>query len=295
MTGFDYGLYAVTIVVWGTSWYAIRLQLGVVSPEVSIVWRFTMATAIMVVWALITRAPFKFSPEIHAKFATLGVTIFSTNFALFYYAGLYVPSGLLAVMFSLSSIVNMLLAAAIFREKLEWRLVAGAIFGVCGVICMFLPQVMGVSLNFSALFALVLGVCAVLSFCAGNMMSRSLQEARVPLLSANMWGMFYGTLWMAFIAVLSGDPFIIDTSVTYISSLLYLAVFSTVIAFASYLTLVRRIGPGRASYATVMFPIVALAISTLFEGYQWTFIALVGMALALFGNVLVLARPNKPT
>ena len=293
MTGSDYALYATTIFVWGTSWYAIKLQLGVVTPEVSLVWRFGLATLIMMVWAVVAKARFRFDAELHAKFAALGVTIFSTNFALFYYAGFHVPSGLLAVIFSLSSIVNMMLSALFFGERLEWRLLAGALCGVAGVVCMFLPEVLGTSLNASALFALALGSFAVLSFCSGNMISRTLQKSEVPLLPANMWGMIYGTVWMAIIAVLSGDAFIIETSATYVGSLLWLAIMSTVIAFASYLTLMRRIGPGRAGYATVMFPIVALAISTMFEGYQWTFPAAFGAVLALSGNVLILTRPRS--
>ena len=124
------------------------------------------------------------------------------------------------------------------------------------------------------------------------MISRFLHQAEIPLLPANMWGMAYGTLWMAFIAYVSGDRFVIDPGATYIASLLWLVFISSVVAFAAYLTLLRRIGPGRAGYATVMFPVVALAISTALEDYSWTFIAALGVALALFGNFLVLGRPR---
>jgi len=293
LQGLDYALYAVTLVAWGTSWYAIKLQLGVVTPEVSLVWRFGMASLVMIVWAIAARTPIAFPAEIHAKFATLGVTIFSTNFALFYYAGMHVPSGLLAVTFSLSSIVNLLLSAMLFGDRLHWRLIAGALCGVLGVVCLFLPQVAGTTINADALFALGLGVCAVFSFCGGNMISRTVQKAGIPLLSANMWGMAYGTVWMAFIAFLSGDRFVLDTGAAYIASLFWLSIVCTVIAFAAYLTLMRRIGPGRAGYATVMFPVVALAVSTVLEGYQWTLIAALGAALALFGNFLALSRVKR--
>lgn len=294
MTHSDFALYGTTIFVWGTAWYAIKLQLGVVSPEVSLFWRFLLATFIMIIWAMVAKAPLRFTVETHAKFAALGVTIFSTNFAMFYYASLYVPSGLLAVIFSLSSIINVFMAAVLFGEKLEARLVVGGLCGVVGVLCMFLPEIAGADLNHSALSALLFGVCGVLSFCGGNMLSRSLQRDEIPLLPANMWGMVYGTAWMGFIAYLSGDAFIIDPSLAYVGSLIWLATIATVVAFASYLTLMRRIGPGRAAYATVMFPIVALAISTVLENYQWTLIAAFGTVLALSGNLLVLTRsPNR--
>jgi len=293
MTRSDLALYGTTIFVWGTAWYAIKLQLGVVSPEVSLFWRFLIATLIMIGWAMVAKTPLRFSVETHAKFAALGVTIFSTNFAMFYYASLFVPSGLLAVIFSLSSIINVFMAALLFGEKLEPRLVVGGLCGVVGVVCMFLPEIAGTDLNHNALFALLLGVCGVLSFCGGNMISRALQRDDIALLPANMWGMVYGTAWMGFIALLSGDAFIIDPSLTYVGSLIWLAIIATVVAFASYLTLMRRIGPGRAAYATVMFPVVALAISTLLENYQWTMIAGFGTVLALSGNLLVLTRPKS--
>lgn len=289
-TAGDFGLYGATLFVWGTSWYAIKLQLGVVAPEVSLVWRFGLATILMALWAWVSGVRLRFAAEIHARFAAIGVLMFSTNFALFYYAGLYVPSGLLAVIFSTASIGNMLFAALLYKDALTGRMIAGAVLGLAGVLCLFLPEVLGTVFDGKALFALAMGGVAVICFCAGGMVARSLQNAEVPLVAANLWGMVYGTAWMAVVAFLSGDPFIIDTSPAYLGSLLWLAFFSTVIAFAAYLSLLRRIGPGRAGYATVMFPVIALAISTVLESYQWTLVGGLGVLLALGGNLLVLRR-----
>ena len=123
------------------------------------------------------------------------------------------------------------------------------------------------------------------------MMSTVVQRRGVPLLSANAWGMTYGTLVLAGINLVRGNAFIIEPTLTYVGSLVYLAIGASVIAFASYLTLLRRLGAARAGYATVLFPIIALAVSTLLEGYVWTPLAVAGVALALAGNVLVLRRP----
>ena len=290
MTAADYGIYATALIVWGTSWYAIKLQLGVVSPEVSLFWRFGLASMLMAAWVIIAGAPVRFPAEMHARFAAMGVTMFSTNFAMFYIGGLFVPSGLLAVIFSLTSILNVFLSAIFFREKLQWRVIAGSCLGVAGVMCLFYPEIVGTRFDTKAIFALVLGFCGALSFCTGNMIARTVQRAGVSLRSQNMWGMVYGTIWTGLLALLAGEPFIIDWSATYIGSLLWLTVFSTVVAFAAYLTLTRRIGPGRAGYVAVMFPIVALAISTVLEDFQWTAIAAFGVVLALAGNYLVLSR-----
>jgi drug/metabolite transporter (DMT)-like permease len=105
--------------------------------------------------------------------------------------------------------------------------------------------------------------------------------------------MFYGTLWSTLLAFLLGRPFIIEPTVSYIASLLFLAVISTVIAFSAYLTLLSRIGPARAGYATVMFPIFALLVSTVLEGYQWSAYAFAGLVFVAIGNVLVI-RTGKP-
>lgn len=287
----DYAVYATALLVWGTSWYAIKLQVGVVAPEVSVFWRFSLAAAIMAAWVAVAGRPFRFPLAMHLRFAAMGVAMYSSNFALFYVAGQYVASGLLAVIFSLASILNVLFAAALFGERLEGRVVAGAVLGVTGVVCLFLPEIAGTRLNAEGMFALALGLGGVLSFSCGNMVARTVQQAGVSLMSQNMWGMVYGSLWIGLIAVFSGKEFTVDPTVTYLGSLLWLAVFSTVVAFAAYLTLMRRIGPGRVGYITVMFPVVALSVSTLLEGYQWSPIAGLGVALALSGNYLVLTRP----
>ncbi len=291
---FDYALYGITVFVWGTSWIALKMQLGEVSPVVSVFWRFGVAALLMFVWVRIAGYRMRFSVPDHFRFAGLGVLIFSTNFALFYFGGQFLVSGLLSVIFSLASVINVLLAAAIFRQPVEARVVAGASLGFIGIALVFWPEIAGTAFDGAALRGFLLCVGGTLSFCLGNMLSASTQGRGLPVISANAWGMLYGTLFLGAVALLRGDAFVIETTVGYLGSLAWLAVFSSVVAFASYLTLLGRIGSGRAGYATVMFPLVALAISTLVEGYQWTMPAIAGVALVLAGNVIVLSRRRGP-
>jgi drug/metabolite transporter (DMT)-like permease len=130
-----------------------------------------------------------------------------------------------------------------------------------------------------------------LFFCSGNMISTVVQRRGVPLLSATAWGMTYGCVVLLALNVLRGNAFIIEPTFKYVGSLLYLSIGASVLAFMSYLTLLRRLGAARAGYATVLFPIIALAVSTVLEGYVWTPLAMVGVAFALIGNILVLRRP----
>ncbi|WP_112663289.1 DMT family transporter [Microvirga flavescens] len=289
----DLGLYAATVFLWGVSWIGIHAQLGVVAPEMSVLWRFILAAAVMWGWVLFSGLPVRFSRADHLRFVATGCCLFSFNFICFYYGGLHVPSGLLAVVFSLASIFNLILGALFFRQKIEPRVALGGIVGVVGIGLLFWPEIAGAGLNKGALTGLAFCVLGTLFFCSGNMISTVVQRRGIPLLSANAWAMTYGTGVLVLVNIVRGNAFIIEPTLKYIGSLVYLAIGASVLAFASYLTLLRRLGAARAGYATVLFPIIALAVSTALEGYVWTLAAFVGVVLALAGNVLVLTRPAR--
>ena len=285
----DLGLYAVTVFVWGTSWIALKGQLGEVSPEVSTLWRFLLAAPLMWLWAFARGDTLAYPAADHRRFAAAGALMFSSNFVLFLYGGQYLPSGLLAVVFSLVSILNLLLGAAFLGQPIMPRVAAGGVIGAAGIALLYSPQIAG-GVQRGALLGLAFCLAGTLSFCAGNLVSTAIQRRGVPLLAATAWGMTYGVAALAAIVLVRGQPLIVEWTPRYLGATLYLALFASVVAFASYLTLLRRIGAARAGYATVLFPIVALAVSTLVEGYRWTLPAILGAALALAGNVLVLRR-----
>ena len=283
----DLGLYATIVWVWGTSWIALHHQLGVVAPEVSLVWRFALSFVLMLAWMLWRGDSIAASLADHGRYAALGALMFSTNLLFFYYGGLSVPSGLLAVVFSLASVFNLLLGAIIFRQPADPRVAIGGVLGVGGVAGMFWPEIAGKEFDRAAFVGLGLCIAGTLSFCFGNMVATASQRRGLTMASATLWGMAYGTLFLALFAVARGSPFIIETTPAYLGGLLYLAVASSVIAFAAYMRLLQRIGAARASYSTVLFPVVALAISTVAEGYRWTMPSLVGLALVVVGNLFV--------
>ncbi|MFK7791110.1 MAG: DMT family transporter [Devosiaceae bacterium] len=293
LTQYDYSLYVITCFVWGTSWLALRMQLGTVAPEVSLIWRFALAGIIVFAWAAWARQRLRYGLRDHALFLAMGVCLFSTNFLFFYKGGLVITAGLLAVVFSLASIVNFLIGIAFLGLKPEPRRLGGAALGAAGIGFLFWPEISGTTLNRDVLIGLGFCICGTLSFCIGNVLSARAQKRGLPILATNAWGMVYGVSWLLVLTVLQGHAFTIEVTPGYIGSLLWLAVFSSVIAFWSYLTLLGRIGGARAAYATVIFPLIALASSTLFEGYQWTVFAIIGVVLALVGNVLVLGGGKR--
>jgi len=284
----DWLTYGVVVLVWGTSWIALKMQLGVVAPEVSLFWRIGLAALIMLAWTALSAKPLRFGAADHLRFLGLGFTLFSLNFTLFYYGGQAVASGLLAVVFSLASVFNILLGAALRAQPIRLRTGLGALLGVLGVALMFWPEVARTSS--AALYGLVLCMLGTLFFCLGNLLSASVQERGIPVISASAWGMLYGAALLAGAALLRGEPFVVEPTFRYLGSLIWLAVVASVVAFAAYLTLLGRVGAERAGYSTVMFPVVALLISTAFEGYVWTAPALAGLLFVMGGNVLVLGR-----
>ncbi|HEX2553989.1 MAG TPA: DMT family transporter [Microvirga sp.] len=290
-SGGDLALYATTVLCWGTSWIALKAQVGVVAPEVSILWRFLLAALLMWGWALARGERLRFSRTDHLRFAAAGLCLFSLNFTLFYYGALTIPSGLLAVVFSLASIFNLGLGAVLLRQRIEPRVALGGLVGFTGIGLLFWPEIANAGAGGGALTGLAFCVGGTLSFCLGNMVSTVIQRRGVPLVSANTWAMTYGVGYLLLASLLRGHAFIVEPTVKYLASLVFLAGPASVVAFACYLTLLRRIGAARAGYATVLFPIVALAVSTLFEGYVWTGLAVLGAVLALLGNVIVLTRP----
>jgi drug/metabolite transporter (DMT)-like permease len=243
----------------------------------------------MFLWAALSGERLRFSLADHGRFAVLGALLFSLNFLCAYYSGFYLTSGLLAVVFSLASVINPLLAAALGRGALDARVIGGALLGVAGIALLFGPEIAATEASRDTAIGLTLVFVATLFFCAGNMFSSAYQQRGLAVVPATAWCMLYGIFVFAAIALVRGEPFMVEWTVRYAASILWLAILSTVIAFAAYLTLIGRIGPGRASYSTVLVPVVALAISTVFESYSWTPAAAIGVMLVLAGNILVLS------
>ena len=281
----EFGLYAVTVAAWSLSWYALSINMQTGIPAtVSTTWRFALASIIMFAWMRASGASLRYSARDHLVFVMLGMLLFSTNFILFYVASVYVVSGLLAVMFSLASILNLGIAAA-RGDRAGPRRWFGASLGVCGIALLYAGELDN---NNEALLGLSLCVAGTLSFCFGNLVSQSLQARAVPVLAASAWGMLYGTAWSAMLTLMLGDEFVFELSVAYVGSMVFLVLVSTILAFWAYLNLIGRIGAGRAAYATVMFPIGALLLSTFVEDWTWTPVRIAGLVLALSGNLFVL-------
>ena len=281
----DYMLYAVVVFGWSTSWLPLKWQLGVVAPEISLLWRFVIAGFFMAIITKVMGYPLRAGVKDHLKFMAMGLCLFSMNFNLFYYGGLNATSGLLAVVFSTASLINIFLVSVLSWTRPKPMMVVAAIMGFVGVGMIYTPQF---EVGDAVLLSLALCLTGTLFFCVGNVISSNSQRNKIHVMTANSWGMFYGAIILLLISLFRGHEFTIEFTARYVGSLFWLAIFSSLLAFSAYLTLVGRIGSGKAGYATAIFPIGALLISTLFEDYQWTVMAMMGLALVVIGNVVML-------
>lgn len=279
-------LYLITVLIWGSTWIAIKWQLGVVPAPVSIAYRFWIAAAVLLLILVAMRKQVHPPREAWRYLVAQGVALFCCNFLCFYYASQWVPSGLIAVVFSTAPLWNSINGRIFLGRAIQPQVIVGALLGLAGIVMLFLPQMSGHWSDGAMLRGLGLAFLGTLFFSTGNLLSSRMQSLGLTPWLTNTWAMFIGAAVLTLIGVMLGMPFTLDASPLYIGSLLYLAVPGSVIGFTAYLMLVGRLGPERAAYCTVLFPVVALSISTVYEGYVWSLMAFVGLACVLGGNLL---------
>ena len=285
-------LFAAATLIWGSTWLGIKYQLGVVAPEISVVYRFVAAGALLALWCAATGRSLRFDRRAHAFLAAQGGLMFGLNYAGVYIAEVYATSGLVAVLFSTIVFLNPIFMRAFYRTPLSPRVLVAATLGVCGVALLFLPDLLAAREGGNAALGIAFGLGATVIASAGNIVALRNQRAGIPTFPGAAWAMLYGALAVALIALVMRLPWALDTRPAYWWSFAYLVVFGTIAAFGAYLTLMKKVGPGLSAFVGVATPVVALVLSTLFEGYRWTGVAMAGVVLAVVGNLLAL--PNPP-
>lgn len=281
-------LYASVVIIWGSTWAAIPFQLGVVAEEVSIGYRFGIAALCLYAYAMLSGRRVRLAADAYGFVFLQGTLLFCLNYILVYYATARITSGLVAVVFSSIILFNAVFERIFFNTSIDGRLLVAGALGLTGITMIFWPEVATVSLADETVvgIALVLGGTVIASF--GNMTAVVNTQRELPVVAVNAHAMAWAAMLSLLISALLGREFNFSLQPGYVISLAYLAVFGSAIAFGCYLALIRRIGSARAAYSSVLFPVVALAISTIVEDYRWTAVAAVGIVLTLAGNWLIL-------
>ena len=286
-------LYAIVVLIWGSTWGAIPFQFGVVAEEVSVAYRFAIGAAVLCLYAFLAgkklRLPLRHYPMVIVQ----GFLLFSLNYFFVYYGTAYITTGLVAVTFSSIVVFNALFERVFFGTPLEGRLLVASLLGMLGIALIFWPEVTMLSLQDTTIYGLLLVVIGVVIASLGNMAAVVNTGRHLPVVAVNAHGMAWGAFLSVVVAATLGREFNFSTEPGYVWSLLFLAIFGSAIAFGCYLALIRKIGSARAAYTSVLFPVVALAISTVVEDYQWTGLAVVGVILTMGGNWLALRRTRR--
>lgn len=276
--------------IWSSTWIVIRDQLGHVPPGWSVCYRFAVAAIGMAVLARMSGESLAIGQRAIAFAAALGIFQFSLNFNLLYRAEAHLTSGLCALVYALLMIPNSLFARLFFGERVSGGFLAGSALAILGIALLFVHEYRA-SITASpqeVLLALGLCVVAVLSASVANVMQAAPIARTVPMASLLVWAMAIGAAADGAYAWITTGPPVIDPRPGYWLGVLYLALAGSVVTFPLYFRLIQRIGAGPAAYTSLLIPILAMGISTVFEGYRWTPLAIGGVMLALGGMVLAL-------
>jgi len=283
-------LFAGCVAIWGSTWLAIKFQLGRVAPEASVFYRFLLASCLLFAYCLARRLPLRYSLKQHAWIALLGVFMFSVSYIFVYYAEEHVVSGLVAVGYSASPLLGMLGMRLFFGTPMTRVLAIGSVLGIVGIALVFWPEFAKLQGDRDTALGALHTIIAVVVSAFGAIVAQRNQRAGLPLWQSMAWGMLYGSLFSLAVTLAAGESLDFEATMPYVLSLVYLAVLGSILAFAAYLTLLHRVGAARAGYIGVMVPIVALVISALFEKFQWHALTWLGIAVSVAGNVIVLRR-----
>jgi len=286
-------LYIATVLIWGSTWLAIEFQLGEVDIAASVAYRFMISAVLMWAYCLWAKVPMSFSLRNHFFILVLAIFNFSINYAVIYSSQQYLSSAMTSIAFSTMLLMNIVNTRIFFGTKIAPKTMLGALLGVFGIVALFWDDLALSNNSSNSLLGLILVLTAALIASLGNMASVRNSRANMNIFAVNAWGMLYGAIILSGLVLVSDAQFGFSMQTSYIASLLYLAIFGTVVAFATYYVLLNNMGPEKASYVIVLFPVVAVVLSSLFEEFVWTENTFVGFALVLLGNAIILA-PDKP-
>ncbi len=292
--------FAIVTLVWSSTWLVIRDQIGSgaggVPASWSVSYRFLIAAAVLGAWAKWRGEPFGLDPRGWGFALLIGVAQFCLNFNFVYRAEGYITSGVVAVVFALLLVPNAILSRVFLGQRMGWQLLAGSAIAVGGVSLLFLHEIRADPHGPGrALAGIGFTLAGVLSASCANVMQATATAKRYPLLSTTAVAMLLGAAVDGAYAFATAGPPVFEPRPGYVAGLVYLAVFASALAFPLYFSVLRAIGPAKAAYSSVIVPVIAMLLSTVFEGYRWTLLAGVGAALAGVGLVIALTarRPSR--
>jgi drug/metabolite transporter (DMT)-like permease len=285
--------FLLVAVIWGSTWLVIKDQLAAAPPSWSVTYRFGIACVGMFILAAVThKRGFTMTLGGHVVAVAIGLTQFFLNFNFVYRAELYLTSGIVAVLFGLLMVPNAIFGRVFLRVPITPRFIAGSLIGLCGIGLLLLHESRTAPASAQVALGVTLTALGILSASASNVLQASETARKRPLFLLLAWAMLWGTVADAVFAWSVAGPPVFPADLRYWAGVSYLAIVGSVVAFPLYFGLIRELGPGRAAYNGVVVPVVAMALSTVFEDYRWSALAAAGGVLAMLGMVLALRAKN---
>ena len=283
-------LFISTLIVWGPTWYIIKFQLGIVDPMTSVFYRFFLSSIIILVFCVFKKINLRFSFKEHLLIAALGISLFNINYVFFYLSTVHLISGFVALCFSSILFMNVVNNIVFKRKYPKIMTLVGGLIGTLGLLFIFYDEIINFEFSKSTSIGILLGVLATYFASIGNLISEYTSKIKLNVVAVTGYGMLYGSITLLIYLFIVGIDLNFDFSYRYIVSLLYLSIFGSVFGFILYLSIIKNIGANDAAYIAIIMPLIALIISTIFEGLIWDMNLYIGALLVLFGNILILKR-----
>jgi len=285
--------FLIVALIWGSTWFVILGQNDGAPAGWSVTYRFLIATPAMFAVAVAMRRPLRLGAKGHWLSALVGVTQFCGNYNFVYRAEAYLTSGIVAVMVGLLLVPNTLLGRVLLGQVITRRFAIGSTIAIAGIAMLLLHEARMAPLGGNVLLGVALALGGMLSASISNVVQANETGRSLPMVSLLAWAMLYGTLADAALAWIMSGPPVFPASGAYWAGTTYLAIAGSVVTFPLYYTLIRQLGAGRAAYNGVAVIVIAMLISTAFEGYRWSVLAIAGAGLAMVGLVIAL-RARRP-
>lgn len=280
--------------IWGSTWLVIRDQVSVVPASWSVTWRFVIATIGMFALAFVRKLPLGLDRRGQMLALMIGIPQFALNFNFVYRAELFITSGLVAVLFALLILPNAILSRVFLKRPIGLPFIIGTVIAIGGVALLIAHEYRVAPVGGQAvLWGTLLTVAGILSASVANVLQASERMRDYPIITVLAWSMLWGSLVNCVLALLLNGAPVFEWRIGYAAGLFYLGIVGTVVTFPLYSALIRDIGPGRAAYSSVLIPVVAMMLSTVFEGYRWSLLAAGGGVLVMIGLVVAM-QARKP-
>jgi len=283
-------LFIATLLCWGPTWYIIKFQLGTVDPMVSVFYRFFLASVIILLFCIYKKRNLRFSIKEHFFIAVLGIFLFNINYVIFYLSTQYLISGFVALCFSSILFMNVINNIIFHRSSPNIVTLIGGTIGTLGLIIIFYDEIITFEFSSGTSYGIFLGIIATYFASLGNLISAHTSKIKLEVIPVTGLGMFYGSISLVIFLILMGNSFSFELSHQYIFSLIYLSIFGSVFGFSLYLTLIKKLGSNDAAYVAIIMPLVALVVSTFFEGLVWDLSLVLGAIMIVLGNIIILKR-----